>query len=121
MVEEVGIIRHDTLQVSCSCDGLIGSDEGCEIKSVIPTVQLETILAGGIPSEHKPQIFGNLWLSKRKAWYFCSFCTDMPEHLQLYVFRVTRDEKYIITLEAEVRVFLQEVDALVERLLKRSA
>ena len=121
MVQEVGIIRHDSLMASCSCDGLIGDDAGCEIKSVIPSVQLETILAGGFPPEHKPQIFGNLWLSKRKAWYFCSFCPDMPEHLRLYVSRVERDDAYIRTLEAEVKVFLDEVDYLCDKLTNGSS
>jgi len=120
MVEEVGIIRHDNLMASCSCDGLIGENEGCEIKSVIPTVQLETILAGGFPTEHKPQIFGNLWLSKRAAWYFCSYSPDMPEHLRLYTYRVERDEAYIATLAVEVMSFLAEVEFLYTKLMNGS-
>lgn len=116
LVQEVGIIRHDSLMASCSCDGLIESDAGCEIKSVIPTVQLETILAGGFPSEHKPQIFGNLWLSKRRHWFFCSYSPDMPEHLRTYIFKVDRDEAYIAALEIEVRSFLGEVDNICKQL-----
>jgi len=121
MVQEVGIIRHDSLMASCSCDGLIEDDAGCEIKSVIPTVQLETILAGGFPPEHKPQIFGNLWLSKRKRWYFCSYSPDMPPHLRTYIFEVQRDEQYILALAAKVKVFLDEVDYIYKRLTNGSA
>lgn len=120
LVEEVGFLKHATLMAGCSPDGLIGADGGAEIKSVIPTVQLETILSGGYPSEHKPQIQGSLWVTGRKWWDFCSYSHDMPEHLQTYIFRVEPDADYILTLEAEVRVFLKEADALVERLLKRS-
>lgn len=121
LVEEVGFLKHATIMAGCSPDGLIGDDGGAEIKSVIPTVQLETIEAGGYPSEHKAQIQGSLWLTGRKWWDFCSYSNDMPEHLKTYIFRVQPDAAYIIALEAEVRVFLAGVDAMVERLLKRAA
>jgi hypothetical protein len=117
LVEEVGFIKHAAIMAGCSPDGIIGDDGGAEIKSVIPTVQLETILNGGYPSEHKPQIQGLLWITGRKWWDFCSFSPDMPEHLRTYIFRVAPEPAYIVTLEAEVRVFLSEVDAMVERLL----
>jgi hypothetical protein len=52
----------------------------------------------GEPLDHGPE-----W------WDFCSFCPDMPEHLRLYIFRVSPDEAYIKTLETEVRGFLLEV------------
>ena len=121
MVEEAGFIKHDTLEAGCSPDGLVGDDGGAEIKSVIPTVQLDTILAGGYPSTHKPQIQGCIWLCKRQWWDFCSFSHDMPERLRLYVFRVTRDDAYIVSLQAEVKVFLDEVDYLYQRLTNGSA
>jgi hypothetical protein len=73
-------------------------------------VQVETLMAGGYPSEHRAQIQGNLWITGRDWWDFCSFCPDMPERLQLYVFRVARDDSYIATLEAEVSRFLREID-----------
>ncbi len=119
LVEEVGFIKHATLMAGASPDGLIGTDGGCEIKSVIPTVQLDTILAGGYPIEHRAQIMGNLWITGRAWWDFCSFSPDMPTHLQTYIFRVARDDDYIRTLEAEVRVFLQSVDELVTKLNER--
>jgi len=121
LVEEVGFLKHATLMAGCSPDGLIGDDGGAEIKSVIPTVQLETIESGGYPSEHKPQIQGSLWITGRKWWDFCSYSHDMPENLKTYIFRVEPDAAYILTVQAEVAVFLQEVDAMVARLLKRSA
>lgn len=115
-VEQIGLIQHDELLTACSPDGLIGDDGGAEIKSVIPTVQLETILAGKYPPEHKAQIQGSLWIAERAWWDFCSFSPDMPEHLRLYIYRVARDEPYITALHAEVKVFLDEVEALIEQL-----
>lgn len=116
MVDEVGLIDHATLKVACSPDGLIGEDGGAEIKSVIPTTQLETILSGSYPSEHRAQVQGSLWVTGRRWWDFCSYSPDMPEHLRLYVFRVERDEGYIASLATEVIAFLVEVDRMVEQL-----
>ena len=118
LVEEVGFIPHATLMAGASPDGLIGVDGGCEIKSVIPTVQLDTILRGEYPTEHVAQIQGSLWISGRSWWDFCSFSPDMPENLRTYIFRVQRDEKYIATLAGEVMTFLDEVDALVAKLME---
>jgi hypothetical protein len=120
LIEEVGFIRHDTEPIGCSPDGLIDSDGGAEIKSVIPTVQIDTILAGSYPTEHKAQIQGNLWITKRTWWDFVSYCPDMPtDNLRLYVFRVERDEDYIKRLEAEVTAFVREAMQLRDTLLGR--
>lgn len=111
IVEEVGFIPHPSVQwCGASPDGLVSSDGGIEAKCVIPTVQIETVLRGGYPPEHVAQVQGNLWVTAREWWDFCSYSPDMPEHLRLYVYRVKRDDKYIETLEAEVRKFLKEVD-----------
>lgn len=118
-VLQVGFLKHATLRAGCSPDGLIGDDGGIEVKSVIPTVQLETILGKDYPSEHRAQVQGNLWITGREWWDFVSYSPDFPQaHLQLYTFRVHRDEAYIENLEREVSAFLAEVDALVARLTR---
>lgn len=120
-VEIAGFIPHASLLAGCSPDCLVERDGGAEIKSVIPTIQLETFLRGKYPPEHRPQIQGNLWITGRKWWDFVSFCPDMrAEHLQLYKFRVDRDDDYIQELEAEVRRFLKDVDQLYDRLMGMS-
>lgn len=116
LVETAGFLQHDTLLVGCSPDGLIGKDGGAEIKSVIPTVQVDTILGGGYPPEHKAQVQGNLWITGRGWWDFCSYSQDMPTHLRVYIFRVAREEDYIKMLENEVRGFLADVDKALARL-----
>lgn len=115
-VQQVGFIQHDEIMAGCSPDGLIGKDGGAEIKSAMPHIHVETILSGSYPSEHKAQVQGNLWLSEREWWDFCSYCPDMRDRTRrLYVYRVYRDEPYIKTLETEVRVFLADVErALVQ-------
>jgi hypothetical protein len=100
-----------------SPDGLIGDDGGFEAKCpFVSTVHVETLLNGGIPSEHMAQVQGLMWVTNRKWWDFVSFDPRMPAHLQLHVFRVNRDEGYIKQLAADVVVFLNEVDLLVAKL-----
>jgi YqaJ-like viral recombinase domain len=116
LVEEVGFIPHATLMAGCSPDGLVDADGGVEIKSVIPAVQIETILGGTFPSEHRAQIQGCMWITGRQWWDFCSFSPDMPEHLRLYIFRVKRDDEYIKALSIEVMAFITDANSLIEKL-----
>lgn len=126
IVKQVGFIDHDKLLSGCSPDGLILEHrKGAEIKCVIPTVQVETVLRGGYPPEHKAQIQGSMWITGYEEWDFCSFSPDMPAHLRTYIFTVKRDEEYIAALEAEVRKLLNEVEETLAKLtvglLRRAA
>ncbi len=118
MVEEVGFVDHPKLMAGCSPDGLIEDEGGAEIKSVIPTVQVETILRGNYPPEHVAQVQGNLWVTSRKWWDFNSYCPAMPARHRLYTFRVLRDEEYITNLAKEVEAFLREVDTIYKQLME---
>ena len=118
MVQEVGLILHDEIKVAASPDFLVGDEGGGEIKSVIPTVQLETIRSGGYPSEHKAQIQGNLWISERQWWDFISWSPDLPAPLNVYIFHVERDEEYIANLEKEAILFLSDASAYIENVLE---
>lgn len=121
LVQEVGFIQHPTLLTGSSPDGLIDDDGGLEIKSVKPTVQIETIERGSYPYEHAAQVQGNLWITGRKWWDFVSYSPDMPEPLRLYIHRVERNEEYIQNLEAEVIRFLAEAEEMYQRLIRRAA
>lgn len=117
VLDRIAFIEHDTLLSGCSPDSLIyGKRLGVEIKCVIPTVQVETILAGGYPSEHRAQVQGSLWLTGYEEWDFVSYSPMMPAHLRSYIFTVQRDEEYIKTIDAEVRRFLAEVDTVIASL-----
>ena len=117
-VEEVGFIQHKEFLAGCSPDGLIGLDGGVEIKCPFQSaVHIDTLL-NGVPSEHLAQIQGSLWITGRQWWDFVSFDGRMPAHLQLYIKRIERDDKYIINLESEVIMFLGEVSETVSKLEK---
>ncbi len=117
LVEEVEFIRHGSLMAGASPDGLVDNDGGIEIKSVLPTVQIEIIERAKCPPEHKAQIQGALWITGREWVDFISYSPTLPEHLRLYTFRVMRDEEYIENLEAEVIRFLDEAEVLYQKLI----
>lgn len=122
LVEQVGFILHPGMAwTGASPDGLIGDEGGIEIKCPFQsTVHVET-LQGGMPAEHMPQVQGVMWVTGRKWVDFVSYDPRMPEHLQLYVQRIKRDDSYIAELEKAVAAFLGEVSAMHQQLMKRAA
>lgn len=121
IVTQVDFIAHPALMAGASPDGLIDADGGIEIKCPFQSaVHIETIQSG-MPSEHMPQVQGAMWITGRQWWDFVSYDPRMPEHLQLYVQRIERDDSYIKDLESKVTAFLQEVDATIQQLNSRAA
>lgn len=107
--QKVGFIRNG--DTGCSPDALLGWDGGCEIKSVLPHIQVETITADKVPPEHEAQVQGNMWVCEREWWDFVSYCPDMP----LFIKRVERNEDFIKVIAREVAVFNRELRELVEK------
>ncbi len=106
--QRVGFIREGN--VGCSPDSLIGDKGGLEIKSAAPHVQIARLLDGELPPEHKAQVFGNLWITKREWWDFASYCPKLP----LFTIRVHRDEAYIAKIANEVELFNIELQQTVD-------
>ena len=101
---QVGFIRNG--RKGASPDSLIGADGMCEIKTKLPHLQAEVLLADKLPTEHVAQCQGNLWVAEREWIDFVSYWPRMP----LFVKRVYRDETYIAMLAKEVDLFLAEMD-----------
>ncbi len=134
-VEEIGFINHPEIEwCGVSLDGKVDEDGTIEIKCPNPETHMNTLLLRSealskillgdaerphvlVPEEHMPQIQGGLWVTGRKWCDFISYDPRFPEHLQLYVERVYRDEEYIAKLEAGVRKFLDEVETAVTMML----
>lgn len=106
----VGFIRNG--KKGCSPDSLIGNDGGLEIKSAAAHIQVERLLAGKLPAEHKGQVQGNLWIAEREWWDFTSYCPGLP----LFVVREYRDDDYIWKLQTAVDEFNEELEQVVQRL-----
>jgi hypothetical protein len=54
--------------------------------------------------------------TNKPACDFVSYDPRLPEHLQLLIVRVPRDDAMIADLEAEVRKFLVELDEKINKL-----
>lgn len=109
-VDQVGFIRHDEIECGCSPDGLIGEDGGLEIKCPEQSAHTDVLLSRQVPSDYLAQVHGNLALTGRAWWDFCSFNPDFPERMRLVVIRVVADSSYLNLLE-QVRSFMEEVKA----------
>src|SRR5580692_665519 len=112
MVEEVGFERHKSIALcGGSPDGLLGEDGMIEIKCPFNSTNHLLTILNGMPDEHQAQTQGLLWILNREYCDFISFDPRMPEHRRLYVQRINRADDFIAMLEAEVRVFLNDVQA----------
>jgi len=111
----VGFIRNGNK--GASPDSLIGDNGGLEIKSAAAHIQIARLLADELPSEHKAQVIGSMWVAEREWWDFCSYCPKLP----LFVKRIYRDEEYIKRLANEVELFNVELHQTVDYIRRYGA
>lgn len=109
-LERVGFIKSGC--AGASPDSLIGTDGGAEIKTKLPHLLGELILKDEFPPEHKAQVQGTLWISKRQWWDIAVYWPGMP----LFVKRAYRDEAYIQKLATEVDKFNAELADVVAQI-----
>lgn len=108
-IRRVGFIRNG--KKGASPDSLVGTEGGLEIKTALAHLQIERLLRGDLPPEHKAQVQGNIWLSERLWWDFCSYWPKLP----LLTVRVFRDDIYIKNMAGEIDRFNDELAEMVER------
>ena len=108
--QRVGFLRRG--RCGASPDSLVGGDGLLEIKTKLPHLQLEVLLARVCPPEHYDQVQGQLLVSGRKWCDFVSYWPRMP----LFRIRVERDETYIAALLAGIDKFNREVDEVLAKL-----
>ena len=119
LVDKTGFWLHPSIpMLGVSPDGLVGDDGLVEIKCPNTTTHLEWVFAGKVPAQHMKQIQCQLWVLDRAWCDFVSFDPRLPKRNQLFIMRTPRDDKLIATMEADVRKFLTEVDAMIELLNK---
>ena len=116
LVEQVAFVNHPTIPMSgASPDGLVMDDGLVELKAPMSHTHLESIL-GGIDDQYMPQVQWQMAVTGRSYTDLCSYDPRFPEHLQLVVKRINRDNDYIAKLEKEVVKFLAELDDKVNKL-----
>lgn len=105
----VGFIRNGN--AGCSPDSLVGENGLLEIKTKLPHLHLEVLLSDEMPSDHRAQVQGQIWIAERE---WCDFVSYWPK-LPLFVKRVYRDDLYIKRLIEEVGRFNDELSELMEK------
>jgi putative phage-type endonuclease len=125
LVTETGLVLHTSIaDAGASPDGLIDEDGLVEIKCPNTSTHIDTLLDEKVPSKYVTQIMWQMACTERKWCDFVSFDPRMPEHMQLFVKRIERDDDMIIELEREVEKFLVELEykiTTLDQLYKKEA
>lgn len=116
-VDEVSFIKlNDVEKIGCSPDGLIGDDGMVEFKCPKTTTQIETFLSGKMPSGHKAQVQGQLWVANRQWCDFVSFDPRVDGAAGYFTVRIERDEDYIKELAIACFKFSDDLKTMIETL-----
>jgi putative phage-type endonuclease len=125
LVTETGLVLHPSIaDAGASPDGLIDEDGLVEIKCPNTSTHIDTLLDEKVPSKYVTQIMWQMACTERKWCDFVSFDPRMPEHMQIFVKRIERDDDMIVELEREVEKFLVELEykiTTLDQLYKKEA
>ena len=117
LVDEVGFIPHPTIEMSgASPDGLVGEEGLVEIKCPTTITHIDTLLSITVPQQYMAQMQWQMACSGRKWCDFVSYDPRLPEHMQMFIHRVERDDKMIAELEGEVVKFIEEMESKIDLL-----
>ena len=95
--------------ISGECDGLVGKDGMIEVKCPKEINHFKNLLDGAQIEQYKWQIQGYMWIYGRDWCDFVSYHPNFPDHLQLSVNRVVRDDEMIEELSARCVAFWEEL------------
>lgn len=112
---KVGFMRRGDM--GASPDSIVADSGLLELKTKLAHLQIEALLDGELPPEHRAQVQGQLLVSGREWVDFASYWPALP----LFVMRVFRDEDYIKNLEQQLKVFNAELRLIVEQIRGKSA
>jgi putative phage-type endonuclease len=99
-----------------SPDGLVGDDGMVQVKCLKTANHLELVRTGQVPRDYFVQIQAELACTGRQWCDFVGYDPRLPIHLRLFICRIERNEEEIANIEAHVRQFLAEVDAMLAQL-----
>lgn len=101
-VQRVGLVLTDDKLIGCSPDGLIGEDDGLELKCPNPETHIKYLLNGDLPPDYGPQVHGALLVTGRTKWTFVSYRRRMPP----FIFHVPKDDAIQDKLSEALAEFL---------------
>jgi putative phage-type endonuclease len=117
MVAECGFIIHPTIaRFGASPDGLVGDRGLLEIKCPDTATHIDTLRSKKPAGQYVWQMAAQMACTDRDWCDFVSFDDRLPEHLQMVMIRVERDEKRETEMLAEIQKFLNELDSLYQEL-----
>lgn len=122
-VDLVGVVFHQHIKrAAASPDGLVGTEGLVEFKVPKITTHLTYWNADRIPAEYEPQMMWQMaCCGPEVKWNdFVSHCPFLPAPYDTFIKRLSRDEKRIAEMEAEVIQFLKEVDEMMDRWKERA-
>jgi putative phage-type endonuclease len=117
VVADAEFIDHpEIMWAGASPDGYVDVDGLVEVKCPNTATHIDSLLGGKIAPNYLTQMQWQMACTGRLWCDFVSFDPRLPERMQLVVQRVPRDLSRVLELEGEVRTFLAEIAASVERL-----
>ena len=110
-----GLCKPDIASMyGCSPDALEGDDGGLEVKSPELKKHLQYIHNDVVPDEYKPQVYGGLFVTKRRYWDFMSYNEDYrPFYKRTYC----DDKAYVkwaAAFEPILNEFLEDLKRIIE-------
>tara|TARA_R110000744_G_scaffold144157_9_gene256237 strand:- start:344 stop:958 length:615 start_codon:yes stop_codon:yes gene_type:complete len=118
-VEEIGFVDHPIIAgTGASPDGLVGADGMLEIKCPATKQHISTLLGGKIKKSYQDQMQWQMASAgKDRLWTdFVSFDPRLPQHLNMFLKRVDRDDERIAELEGIVSDFIDEMKIKIKAL-----
>ncbi len=113
-LSSIGFATTDCGRFGASPDARIGDEGGLEIKCPMAKTHIGYLLDGGLPSDYKPQVHGQLIVTGWQWVDFVSYCRGLPP-LKVRVY----PDEYTKQLRDALEVFsvrYNEIDGLIRRL-----
>jgi putative phage-type endonuclease len=116
-VDTTGFAIHSHIpRFGASPDGLVGEDGLVEFKCPNTATHIGYLLGQSLPAEYASQMFAQMACTGRAWCDFVSYDPRLPEHLQLFIRRLFRNDAIIGEIERKIEEFLEEVDGTVDKL-----
>ena len=112
-----GFVLHATYDMAgASPDGLVGDDGLVEIKCPNTATHIDTLLGTEIDRKYVLQMQFQMMCTRRVWCDFVSYDPRLPASMQLYIKRLDWNQELAIEMNQAVKVFLGEVNTIVDEL-----
>lgn len=116
-VNECGFVTTDCGRFGASADGLVGEDQGIEIKCLVSPERIRDALLNNDVSEFMDQVQGGMWITDRSIWHLAVYTPILSGvNRSLTVWTIQRDDTYIAKLVDDLHIFDELVSEYIARL-----